>query len=123
MGNAHRVYWLRFHESRRRSSHTPDSLDACAPATKARNAGAALERHPDTIGVRERAPSPLPDAVSHARRRGQAAELGVQPRIAEARMPEEQPARVTHRAVFAMKISRVRAALGRDLHTPLLRVS
>ena len=32
--------------------------------------------------------------------------------IAEARMPEEQRARVTHRAVAAMKISHVRARLG-----------
>ena len=32
----------------------------------------------------------------------------IQPRIAEARMPEEQATRVTLRAVFAMKISRVR---------------
>jgi len=30
MGNAHRVYWLRFHESRRSSSHNPD------PSTRAR---------------------------------------------------------------------------------------
>ena len=34
MGNAHSVYWLRFHESRRSSSQTTDSLDACAPAAK-----------------------------------------------------------------------------------------
>ena len=44
MGNAHRVYWLRFHASWLSANYSPDSLDACAPATKARNAGAALER-------------------------------------------------------------------------------
>ena len=82
MGNAHRVYWLRFHESRRSSSHAPDSLNACAPATKARNAGAALERHPDTIGVRERAHSPLPDAVSHARWGARMVDLEFQPKRA-----------------------------------------
>ena len=37
--------------------------------------------------------------------------------IAEARMPQEQRARVTHRAVAAMKISRVRARK-RSRHTP-----
>ena len=82
MGNAHRVYWLRFHESRLSSSQTPDSLDPCAQATKARNARAALERHPDTIGVRARAHSPLSDAVSHARWRGQTADLEFQPKRA-----------------------------------------
>ena len=83
-------------------------------AAKAVNDGAARERHPDAVNRRERARSPLPAVVSHARWRDRMVERQIS---AEARMSEEQAARAT-RGDGARRLRRLNTKPAAEKHDP-----
>ena len=107
MGNPHPVYWSRFHGSRRSARHSPDSLEVRAGRQQLGRPGQRSSATP-TRSANENERSLRFQTLCRtladvAKRPSSVSSRG----DSEARMPEEQAARVTHRAVAAMKISRV----------------